>query len=598
MFKWPQWRDRRLNCPFSHMSSTDLKSAVYTLYHDTNKEAQRKANYWLEEWQRSEGAWAVCYEVLGDAQGDLETFYFAAQTLRTKISRDFEELEHSMGRKLPEDVLGLLSIHAKGPGAVRTQLCLAVAGLAMHIPSAEWSGGNFLTWVGQKLLSGAYADESARHILLELLTVLPQEAGSYQPSIVPERRRQIEDELQHSFPQALDLLCMVSDKAGGKTVDQVLEAFAAWMLLVGNKVAPSVVMECKLVYVALEALKHEDSFFSAVDAVVEIIYCSSLRGRPKPEMAQLVQAIVSQVMGLLPRFHICIQQAVEEQTGTVSAEGIIHDNYEEEAKAIARLFAEVGEAYTYLISEATPEVMGPVEALLDVCRYPDMEVCSVSFNFWHRLSYILSSGKKPHSLNWEGPALPEQEAQRRLDAFCPSFQCLVEILSRKIEYPVDWDSWHRDEKNDFKYNRMVVGDLLLDSTDVLGADACMSLLTAPLSELSSNVQAGGTFDWRKAEASLYSLRCIHKSASSVRDPTTLISLFSALPSLPSFPHLDYSVAVLLGSYAEWMAEAADANENMRPLVSSVVQLMIKGKVYIVNCFFCWPGTHGLLIDGL
>ncbi len=145
---------------------------------------------------------------------------------------------------------------------------------------------------------------------------------------------------------------------------------------------------------------------------------------------------------------------------------------------------------------------------------------------------------------------------------------------------------------------MVVGDLLLDSRDVLGPEPCMSRLTAPLSELSSNVQAGGTFDWRKAEASLYSLRCIHKSASSVRDPTTLISLFSALPSLPSFPHLDYSVAVLLGSYAEWMAEAADANENMRPLVSSVVQLMIKGKVYIVNCFFCWPGTHGLLIDGL
>eukprot|EP00889_Picochlorum_renovo_P003406 jgi/Picre1/30436/NNA_005800.t1 len=510
------------------MSSTDLKSAVYTLYHDTNKEAQRKANYWLEEWQRSEGAWAVCYEVLGDAQGDLETFYFAAQTLRTKILRDFEELGHTIGRKLPDDVLGLLSIHAKGPGAVRTQLCLAVAALAMHIPSAEWAGGDFVTWIGQKLLSGAYTDESARHILLEILTVLPQEAGSYQPSIVPERRRQIEDELQHSLPQALNLLCIVSDKAGGKTADQVLEAFAAWLL--GWEQGCTV--------------------------------CGD--------------GMQASVMGLLPRFHICIQQAVEEQTGTASPEGILHDNYEEEAKAIARLFAEVGEAYAYLISEATPEVMGPVEALLDVCRYPDMEVCSVSFNFWHRLSYILSSGKKPHSLKWEGPALPEQEAQRRLDAFCPSFKRLVEILSRRIEYPVDWDGWHRDEKNDFKYNRMVVGDLLLDSTDVLGADACMSVLTAPLSELSSNVRAGGTFDWRKAEACLYSLRSIHKAASSVRDPTTLVSLLSALPSLPSFPHLDYSVAVLLGSYAEWMAEAANANEGVRPLVSTSVQLMIKG----------------------
>jgi hypothetical protein len=38
-----------------------------------------------------------------------------------------------------------------------------------------------------------------------------------------------------------------------------------------------------------------------VDAVVELVYCTSQRGRPKEDMAPLVAAIVPQVMALKPR---------------------------------------------------------------------------------------------------------------------------------------------------------------------------------------------------------------------------------------------------------------------------------------------------------
>lgn len=52
---------------------------------------------------------------------------------------------------------------------------------------------------------------------------------------------------------------------------------------------------------ALEGLRSSDTFFSAVDAVVELIYCTSQRGRPKEDMAPLVQLIVAEVMALKPR---------------------------------------------------------------------------------------------------------------------------------------------------------------------------------------------------------------------------------------------------------------------------------------------------------
>ena len=44
------------------------------------------------------------------------------------------------------------------------------------------------------------------------------------------------------------------------------------------------------------------------------------------------------------------------------------------------------------------QVSGPVEALLDVASHPDDSICSISFNFWHRLSRALTIGLHPEPL--------------------------------------------------------------------------------------------------------------------------------------------------------------------------------------------------------
>lgn len=49
------------------------------------------------------------------------------------------------------------------------------------------------------------------------------------------------------------------------------------------------------------------------------------------------------------------------------------------------------------------QVSGPVEALLDVASHPDDSICSISFNFWHRLSRALTIGLHPEPLGgWCG----------------------------------------------------------------------------------------------------------------------------------------------------------------------------------------------------
>ena len=149
---------------------------------------------------------------------------------------------------------------------------------------------------------------------------------------------------------------------------------------------------------------------------------------------------------------MCLQQALAERNGGGGGEGGEHDDSEEDAKGMARLFAEVGEAYTGLIAEGGPQVRGaaagsaagarcrcawrrrptgppccwgwrgrcsllarppgrrptrrrppaqvsaPVEALLDVASHPDDSICSMSFNFWHRLARALTIGLHPEPL--------------------------------------------------------------------------------------------------------------------------------------------------------------------------------------------------------
>ena len=640
--------------------AAELQRYLYALYHAPTTSSREQANDWLNSWQLSRAAWGLVHDILlgrvrgivllqcrlvvvllhrrgmrhlGDAvtqsatrplghsaitphvaiqpvvvawqvqisptppSSEVEVYYFAAQTLRTKITRDFEELDAGMRATLPDSVLEMLGRH-HSVSFIRTQLSLAMAMLGMHIPSLAWrevSGSgrlgepgpsSMIEWVARRL----YNEASMRQVLLEILTVVPQEAMAYHPSLLPERRREIEREMKvDGLSKALEVLEALmreqsgvdGGQSGGLSNDgikHILEAFAAWLRFGGNAISPSLLAASSLIPLAINSLqKEEEAFYAAVDAVVEIIYCSSAHGRPKAELGGLVTVLVAQVMALLPQFHVCIQQAVDEASGKLVEENNFGE-HGEQAKALARLFAEVGEAYADLICEASPEVMGPVEALLDVCRYPDMEVSSISFNFWHRVSFILSAGKKPHNLNWEGDVLPEAEAERRVGAFRGHFERLVMQLAEKAQYPEDSEHWHSDEKNDFKYTRQAVGDLLLDATDIIGPDSCMRLVIRPLSEVSERMNAGGSFEWRRAEGSLYCLRSIHRASNDVQDGALLLSILSSLSYLPSQPTLDYSVALMLGAYADWLAREAERDQsgNIVGLIQQLIELIVKG----------------------
>ncbi|KAI3438282.1 hypothetical protein D9Q98_000717 [Chlorella vulgaris] len=548
-----------------------LLSALQALYHG-DPAVKDQANKWLEAFQQAIEAWQVSNDILHTPSAGMEAHYFAAQTLRTKVQRDFEELPAGAAGALRDSLVAMLVQHCSGSAAVRTQLCLAIAALAAHLPASQWGPSGVVGWLAQRL--GGEPQNVSLPCMLELLTVLPQEASSYQPAVRPERRRAVLDEMMAAAPQALQILAGCLAAPLPRVQEQVLDAFTSWLKLTGGVgLSGAMLMQSPLVRAALEGLRSADTFFPAVDAAVELIYCTSERGRPKEDMAPLVQLIVPEVMALKPRFHVCLQQALAERNGGAGPEGE-HDDGEEDAKGMARLFAEVGEAYTGLIAEGGPQVSAPVEALLDVASHPDDAICSMSFNFWHRLSRALTIGLHPEPLDTEEAPVSDEERLRRVALFTPTLERLVALIRGRVRFHENFDSWHRDERSDFKRARVAVGDTLIDCASVLGGGRMLQLLVEPLLQLSKQVTSGAQFDWRTAEAALYCIRAVHRCAPLPGD-ALMVSLFGSLPQLPAEPLLQYTVALTVGAYSDWLADTAARSGQGRALLSQLLPMLMR-----------------------
>jgi hypothetical protein len=88
------------------------------------------------------------------------------------VQKDYEELPAEAVPQLRDSLMQLLFKFGAGAPAVRTQLCLAIAALAAHLPAVQWGEGGVLRWLMDKFSSQDPA--MAMSCMLELLTVLPQ----------------------------------------------------------------------------------------------------------------------------------------------------------------------------------------------------------------------------------------------------------------------------------------------------------------------------------------------------------------------------------------------------------------------------------------
>ncbi|KAG2679073.1 hypothetical protein I3760_11G033900 [Carya illinoinensis] len=503
-----------------------VKEALNALYHHPDDTVRLQADRWLQDFQRTLDAWQVADNLLHDATSNLETLIFCSQTLRSKVQRDFEELPSEAFRPLRDSLNTLLKKFHKGPPKVRTQISIAVAALAVYVPAEDWGDGGIVNWLRDEMKSHPEYIPG----FLELLTVLPEEVYNYKIAARPERRRQFEKELISQM--------------------EVLEAFASWLRL-KHGIPGSVLASHPLVLTALSSLNSEFLSEAAVNVISELIHYTAAGSSSDVSVQMpLIQVIVPQVMSLKAHLKDSSKD-------------------EEDVKAIARLFSDMGDSYVELIATGSDESMLIVNALLEVASHPEDNIAAMTFNFWHSLQVVLT--KRDSYLPLGNEASIEAERKRRQDAFFPSYESLVSLVSFRVQYPQDYLDLSHEDRKEFKHTRYAVADVLIDAASVLGGDATLQILYKKLVEAVAGCGNGENDEWRPAEAALFCIRAISNYVSVV-EAEVMPQVMSFLPKLPQQPQLLQTVCLTIGAYSKWL----DSASNGLSILPSLIDILMSG----------------------
>ncbi|KAG5536762.1 hypothetical protein RHGRI_024256 [Rhododendron griersonianum] len=483
-----------------------VKEALNALYHHPDDAVRMQADRWLQEFQRTIDAW--------------------------QVQRDFEELPSEAFRPLRDSLNSLLTAFHKGPPKVRTQISLAVAALAVHVPAKDWGDGGIVNWLRDEMNSHPECIPS----FLELLRVLPEEAFNYKIAARPDRRRQFEKELASLMEVALDILRACLNIS--ELTEQVLEAFASWLRL-RHRIPSSTLASHPLVLTALSSLSSDILLEASVNVISELIHYTAARnsGGVVAHMP-LIQVIVPQVMSLKSQLRDSSKD-------------------EEDVKAIARLFADMGDSYLELIANGSDESMVIVHALLEVASHPEYDIASMTFNFWHNLQIYLI--ERDSYVSFGNEASIEAERNRRL------------LVSFRVQYPQDYADLSREDLKDFKKTRYDVADVLIDAALVLGGEATLKILYMKLVEPGGSSGNGEHSNWRSAEAALYCIRAISDYVS-VTEAEVMPQVMYLLPKLPHQPQLLTTVCLTIGAYSKWL-DAAPTGLSFLP---SLIDILVSG----------------------
>lgn len=540
-----------------------------------------EANRWLEQFQKTAEAWTVADQLLQQpadpTNGPLAASHiFAAQTMRTKIVYDWNDLPAEAHTSLRQSLLDHVVRFGQGPQPVLTQLCLAVGVLALRMDS--WP-----TVVNDLISSLTQPAESATAklpCLLEMLTVLPEEAENYRVNVLPRRRDEFRALMRAAGPQVLGLLGSVCTGCTGATdiLQRMLRCISAWMRHVDlptEQLAASPVLPFG--FSALVS-SSEDYSDAASDMMIEAVHFSQARRRapqlhttnrqpanrqpsrlnplcpPRaPQDAEKHQALVTLLLPAILQLVPAYDAAVAEAT------------YDEDAaRNLCRIFAESGEQYMRLLLQHPQAYMLPLAgAVLRGASHPEPEIAEITFNFWYVLSEEVASGRATSDPKGLTPA--KQEECKAL--FAPLFLQLIEHLRKLAELPPDSDSWTADTHDDFKRFRYAVGDAINDSCKVASSVSVIGQLMGTLQPKLAAFAADPQAHWREIEGCVF---CLRQSISK-NDPTFFSSpavaqLLQLLPTLPEAGTLVPTCIRTVGTYSAWLSRNP---EHLPPLLTFV-----------------------------
>ncbi|KAK4886164.1 hypothetical protein RN001_002435 [Aquatica leii] len=493
--------------------------AVSSLYNNPNTVENERASLWLEDLQKSVHAWTIADELL-HFKRNLESCYFAAQTMRTKIQQCFYELPIEAHTSLRDSLLEHISqINENTNTVIVTQLCLALADLALQMP----------TW--NQPIYDLVNKFSHTHTwpLLEILTVLPEELDSRSVRLGENRRKEMLDSLKLCSPTVNEFLKHCANGFGEDFNENIqaniktLRCFTSWVSV--NAISVDSLNDNIVIAKAFDILNqrfdgqkmqpvtrslHE----SATDCICTLLQCLEDNNNHQG----LEMYLFNKILMLEVPYHLSV--ANEDQEKSL--------NY-------CRIFTELGETLLSKIiaheDEKNPHfALKALDLVLMCVGHHDYEVAEVTFNLWYLLSEELYHKNSTKSTN----------------VFKPYVERLITALARHCQMEPDHEGLLEDG-DDFKDFRLKVSDLIKDVVFIVGSSNCFR-------QMFVNLQFPG-IAWDSSEAFLYVMQAVAKNILPSENEI-VPKVVEAILNLPENTHIAvrYTSVLLLGELCEWVEE--------------------------------------------
>ncbi|XP_069157957.1 transportin-3 isoform X1 [Procambarus clarkii] len=515
---------------------SEVLAAVNTLYdaelHDKVKHDQ--ASKWLGQLQRSVQAWKVADQLL-HAKRDVNSCFFAAQTLRTKIQLYFGELPVEAHASLRASMLEHLShITEHTYQGIATQLCVALADLALHMASWEDPIGDLITQLGPRSSTPNLVP------LLEVLIALPEELHSRQLRLGLNRRKQLDEYFRRKVPSIVELLHVAVSTEGAtkeSTHLKALRCMASWFNIHTEEWV--MLTNTCLVSDILNVVRNPQVSPRLHEIATDCV-CSAMIMLEAERIQPLAEVLFAGVLQLGEPYHMAV--AMEDINAIT--------NY-------ARIFSELGETLVEVMVEQPDQGLGSLQVLhllLTCIGHHDWEVAEITFNFWYKLSEVLYR-KNCDNVN---------------EQFKPYVERLIEALYRHCQIEPDHESI-LVQQDDFYEFRERVQELIKDVVFICGSKLCFQQMAHILQ--SPDV----TKNWNLMEAALFIMQSVaknlvpdlerqnHHTVDTNREESEVVPpILEGLLGQPDDIHLQvaFTSVQLLAELNEWIA----CHPSLLPLV--------------------------------
>jgi hypothetical protein len=501
------------------------------------------ADVWLTNFQKTFQAWDISQILLDES--DPFRFY-GAKFLYSKLQKQFVSLDDtyadSLSRKLVQKIISV-SQENPPPLAFCRFLCLALTALALQL-NQPGVVRQILMWLNPVLTNSP-------HILLLLLTMLPEEAINPQYDVSHESKEAFFEQLDHSSHEVINFLPSVWTQVPVSNRSKVLKCAENWIDIV--KTPHSVFFSSGVFNAMVDSLHHpqSDEFDNAVDLLVAVVrrYYIKEPGFVVDNVLPIVLSMRSQWQNLLAAIHHA---------------GDFTEDLKSSAFSLCRLFAETAEATIDLYSNLQYNYgqKEMVDQLLQCASFSyDHSVARIPLKFFYELSMLLKAEYTHESLGDSGGGGSSSPTfEQLLVIYTPTYCQLLEITARNIVISSEVMISSTPLSDEIKDMRADWKEAVVDCCDVLTGIVCLNTLCAmmeqQIKEMSNGAGLNSVAHWCRIEAILETIQIVapsihHADASAVPQ---LISFLSTLPK--ELHHLQVTSIVLLGRLSNWLESNA------------------------------------------